>query len=277
MAACSLGPIAGVTITTPDIEASEAAYVGQLEYRVTSRGFLSEPQANVWGRPACAGRRYLVAAPAAGTDFHFRFIEDPSRSGYRAFSTHGWNAAELIVADVDAMAKRLRRGPFAIVGEPQDLSFSDAIRAMQIRGPAGEILYLTQFKRDLPGLAAPSPRSSVDRTFIVIVGGPSLDELLAFYTSRFGIAPPDRMKSRVKAMSEAFGLSPEYRYDIAALALRDRSYIEADQMPPQAADPGCATTELPLGISIVSFNAVGARDGAGLVAGAAGELIELVA
>jgi catechol 2,3-dioxygenase-like lactoylglutathione lyase family enzyme len=276
MAGCTLGPIVGVTVTTPDLDASEEAYVGHLGYRVTGRGLVSTSQATAWGRAACAGRRCLVATPATGDDFHFRFIEDRSRSGYQAFASHGWNAAELIVAEVDAMADRLRGGPFAIVGEPQDLSFSDAIRAMQIRGPAGEILYLTQFKRDLPGLAAPPARASVDRAFIVIVGGPSLDALLAFYTSHFGIATPDRMQSRVKAMSQALGLSPEHRYDIAALALRDRSYIEVDQMPATAAAPACVPTELPPGISLVSFGSSAAAADNRVLTGPAGELIELV-
>ncbi len=46
-------------------------------------------------------------APAAADDFVFRFIETPAEPGYRAFSRHGWNAAELIVDKVDPLAERL--------------------------------------------------------------------------------------------------------------------------------------------------------------------------
>jgi hypothetical protein len=111
----------------------------------------------------------------------------------------------------------------------------------------------------------------VDRVFIVIVGGPSLDELLDFYCSVFGVPLPQRMESRVKAMSEAFGLSPEHRYQIAALALRGSCYIEADQMPPEARAPGTPEHQLPPGIAVVSFITTARR---GCLTGPAGEIIE---
>jgi hypothetical protein len=147
---------------------------------------------------------------------------------------------------------------------------------MQIRGPAGEILYLTQFKRPLPTLPSPAARCKVDRVFIVIVGGPSLDDLVGFYTSTFAVPAPQRMESRVKAMSEVFGLSPEHRFRIAALPLRERCYIEADQMPPAAGSPSVPREHLPPGIAIVSFRGAKA-DQARVLTGAAGEMIELVA
>jgi catechol 2,3-dioxygenase-like lactoylglutathione lyase family enzyme len=268
--AATIGPIVGVTIATPDLRASEAAYVEHLGYRPGSRGRVSREQAALWGRPAAAGSPCLSVHPPAGADFAFRFVETAPVSGYRAFACHGWNAAELIVADVDALAVSLRGSPFEMLGPPQDLSFTDAIRAMQVRGPAGEILYLTQFKRPLESLPSPVARCPVDRVFIVIVGGASLDELLDFYARRFGVALPQRMESRVKAMSEAFGLSPEHRYQIAALPLQGSCYIEADQMPATARPPDTAADRLPPGIAIVSFQG----HGPACQIGAAGELIE---
>jgi catechol 2,3-dioxygenase-like lactoylglutathione lyase family enzyme len=270
----TIGPITSVTIVTPDLAASEAAYSGHLGYRPVARGRISAVQAHRWGRLAAEGARYVSLQPERAADFEFRFVEAPMAPAYRAFSRFGWNAAELIVRDVDAIAEKLADSPFEMLGPPQDLSFTDAIRAMQVRGPAGEILYLTQFKRQLPALPAPPARSDVDRVFIVIVGGPSLDDLLAFYTSSFGLPLPQRMESRVKAMSEAFGLSPEHRYQIAALPLLAHCYIEADQMPTAAAPPDVPADQLPPGIAVVSF-----RSQAGpapvCLTGPAGEIIEL--
>ena len=268
----SIGPIAGVTITTPDLAASEDAYVRWLGYRVSKRGQVGRAQARAWGSPAVEGAGYVVLHPEAGEDFTFRLVATPAVPDYRAFSCFGWNAAELIVRDVDAMAEQLAGSAFRILGPPQDLSFTDAIRAMQVRGPAGEILYLTEFKRELPTLHAPPARCDVDRAFIVIVGGASLDKLIAFYTTTFGVPPPQRMESRVKAMSEVFSLSPEHRYEIAALPLRGGCYIEADQMPAAAAAPHCPPEYLPPGIAIVS---VAGSGHARCVVGAAGELIEI--
>jgi catechol 2,3-dioxygenase-like lactoylglutathione lyase family enzyme len=266
-----IGPIVSVTVATPDLAASEHAYVTGLGYRCVERGTIGSDVAGAWRRPATAGARYVKLAPAAADDFCFRFVESPVAGGYRAFSRHGWNAAELIVEDVDALARDLAGGPFDILGPPQDLSFSDAIRAMQVRGPAGELLYLTQFKRDLESLPAPAARCRVDRAFIVIVAGPSLDGLLEFYTGRFGVPAPQRMESRVKGMSEVLGLSPEHRYPIAALPLRERCYIEADEMPREAAGPNPDAAHLPPGIAVVGFRS----DAPGCITGPASEIIEL--
>lgn len=271
-----IGPLSGVTIATPDLEASERAYVRDLGYRAGTRGTIGREQAHAWNCPAATGARYVTVHPQAGDDFFFRFVESPLQRGYRAFSDFGWNAAELIVSDVDAMAVELATGAFEILGPPQDLSFTDAIRAMQVRGPAGEILYLTQFKRDLASLPAPPARCKVDRVFIVIVAGPSLDELLSFYTARFGVPAPQRMESRVKAMSEALGLSPEHRYQIAALPLRGRCYVEADQMPPPKNALAIPAGHLPRGIAVVEFRSPD-PSARGCVLGPAGEIIEIVA
>lgn len=270
----TIGPIVGVTLSTPDLDASEAAYVAALGYRVEARDRVSGELASRWGCPAVAGARFITLHPAGGADFRFRIIENPACKGYRAFAQFGWNAAELIVEDVDRLADELSRSPLEILGPPQDLSFTDAIRAMQVRGPGGEILYLTQFKRPLPGLPAPAARCRVDRVFIVIVGGPSLDDLLGYYTSTFAVRMPQRMESRVKAMSEAFGLPLEHRYEIAALQLQGNCYIEADQMPQGASAPQSPQGALPAGIGIVSFAAHGGAQ-SGCRKGRAGEIIEV--
>ena len=192
---------------------------------------------------------------------------------YVPFASHGWNAAELIVRDVDALADELADSPFEIIGEPQDLSFSEDIRAMQILGPGRELLYLTQFKKAVPGLDVPVPRCDVDRTFIVILGGPSMESLQAFYADNFGLPRPAVVESRVKGMSAAFGLSPEHRHPIAALPVAGQSLIELDEMPAAAAPRATPEGELPPGIAIVSFAAQAGR----CLRGPAGEILELVA
>jgi hypothetical protein len=241
------------------------------------------------------GNRYLLLSPAAGDECVFRFIETDtdSISNYVPFSTFGWNAAEIMVENVDAMAQRLDGSPFEILGEPQNLSFTEDIRAMQVLGPGKELLYLTEFKKQIPGLDTPIARCPVDRVFIVILGGPSMANLQGFFGSAFGVPSADPVESRVKGMSAAFGNSPEHKYPIAALPLAGQTLIEVDEMPVQATvrphRDGC----LPAGISIVSFVARGidARDAlpadrdeapyrnigqASCHVGSAGELIEIL-
>ncbi|MDP2323360.1 MAG: hypothetical protein Q8N51_04935 [Gammaproteobacteria bacterium] len=246
--------------------------------------------------PGLAGTPALLMAPEAATDFVFRFIELPADPDYRAFKRHGWQAAELIVSCVDSLADQFHDSPFEIVAPPMDLSFCPDIRAMQLRGPGGEILYLTEFKKAVPGLDAPPARSAVDRTFIVIVGGASLDDMQKYFNTRFGVPQGQSMDSRVQTMALEFGLSREHRFRIAALPLLERCYIEADEMPAEAQPLPVELQELPPGIAMVSFCArmssggvAGAlsappddgppytgANGVGCVRGAAGELLELI-
>ncbi len=235
-------------------------------------------------------------APEVSTDFIFRFVELPAVPGYRAFKRHGWQAAELIVDSVDSLAGQFHDSPFEVVAPPMDLSFCPDIRAMQIRGPGGEILYLTEFKKPVPGLDAPPARSAVDRTFIVIVGGASLDDMQQYFHGEFGVPQAPPMESRVQTMALEFGLSREHRFRIAALPLLDRCYIEADEMPAEAQPLSVEQHDLPAGIAMVSFyvrspsGRTGSRHipppdsrppyagatGVDCVRGAAGELLELI-
>lgn len=235
-------------------------------------------------------------APEAATDFVFRFIELSPDPGYRAFTRHGWHAAELIVDRVDPLAEQLRDSPFEMVAPPLDLSFCPDIRAMQIRGPGGEIIYLTEFKKPVPGLESPPARCAVDRTFIVIVGGGSLEGMQRYFLQTFGVPETPAMESRVQTMALEFGLSREHRFRLAALPLRGRCYIEADEMPAAARPLPERHTQLPAGISMVSFYAPEAPAGPGTVLtgppdsnppytgatgvecvrGAAGELLEII-
>ena len=268
----ALGPIRCVTFTAPDLGAVEDAYRQFLGYRAVARGSVDDALARAWGAPAAAGAAMLELAPEAADDFRFRVVQGPGSNDYLPFGSYGWNAAEILVRDVDALAERLAHSPFEIVGEPQDLSFSEDIRAMQVLGPGRELLYLTQFKRPVPGLDVPETRCDVDRTFIVILGGPSMDALQDFYADKFSVPRAPAVESRVKGMSAAFGLDPEHRYPSAALPLAGKCLIEVDQMP-DAAKPRVARPEhLPPGISIVSF----AGEKAGCLRGAADEIVEIL-
>lgn len=285
-----LGPICCVTVTVPKLDAVESCYTRYLAYRVGGRGVVGDALARQWSAPAIADSRYLLLHPAAGDECVFRFIETPSDPDFVPFSSYGWNAAEIMVENVDSMAERLADSPFQIIGEPQNLSFTDDIRAMQILGPGRELLYLTEFKKPIPGLDTPVARCAVDSVFIVILGGPDMGDLQTFYAEKFGVPNAPVMDSRVKGMSAAFGNPPDHKYPIAALPLAGKNLIEADEMPAEATVRPAPAGGLPAGIAIVSFvsSAAGGatpdryeppyRDAVGVScrAGPAGEIIEIV-
>ncbi len=286
-----IGPIQCVTVTVPDLAHAVRTYRAYLGYEPFHEERLTAAQADYLGAPALAGADGALLRPAAGGDFCFRFIAQPLPPGYRPLTTWGWNAAELIVSDVDRLAAELADSPFRIVGPPEDLSFSDAIRAMQVIGPAEEVLYLTMVKEPLPGFDLPRPACPVDRTFIVILGGTDMAAMQRFYHGSFGVPEAPAMEARISVLSRALDLPADTMHPIAAMPLAGRCLIEVDDYPAATTPRDCPPGGLPPGIAMVSFAAdklpddlpaghfsAPPYDGArsALTTGAAGELVELI-
>lgn len=248
-----LGRISIVTITTPDLPAAAAAYQRYLGYRVADDRALGRDVARGWGRPSLAGQRCLLMEPESGAETYLRFVQGPDYPDYEPLACVGWNAAEIIVRDVDALAARLAGSPFRVIGPPADLSFSDKIRAMQVVGPAREVLYLTQIKERLAAFDTPEATSDVDRVFIVILGGASLEGLQDYYHQQFGVARAPVMPSVVSVLSARYGLPRDFRHPIAALQIGGQCYIEADEMPAGVAPRPCSPGQLPPALAMVSF------------------------
>ena len=248
-----LGRITAVTITSPDLDRVIDIYSKYLGYRLISSTTVSAEQAKIWDAENIEGSRIIFMSPESSNDFFFRFIEQDIDEDYVPFGTYGWNAAELIVKDVDQSAEKLIGSPFEVIGEPADLSFTDQIRAMQILGPSKEIIYLTQFKSKLNEFDSPSPRCDIDQTFIVILAGENLDQMQSFLHQELSVKKAAPMQSRIRAISKVFDLPEDTKYKSAALAIRDQSLIELDEMPSKAGPRTCRPGYLPSGISIVSF------------------------
>ena len=248
-----LGRITAVTITSPDLDRVIDIYSKYLGYRLISSTTVTAEQAKIWDAENIEGSRMIFMSPESSNDFFFRFIEQDIDEDYVPFGTYGWNAAELIVRDVDQSAEKLIGSPFEVIGEPADLSFTDQIRAMQILGPSKEIIYLTQFKSKLDEFDSPSPRCDIDQTFIVILAGENLDQMQSFLHQELSVKKAAPMQSRIRAISKVFDLPEDTKYKSAALAIRGQSLIELDEMPSKAGPRTCRPGYLPSGISIVSF------------------------
>jgi len=291
-----LSRIKCVTFMAPDLGAVRSAYEEFLGYQVSDEGQISSQLAEVWGAPACSDRSYILMQPEASQDFCFRFIEVIEAINYKPLTTFGWNAAELIVQDVDSLAERLVGSPFKIIGQPEDLSFSSAIRAMQVIGPAQEVLYLTQFKQKVSEFQVPDAESFVGETFIAILGGAHIAEIEDFYGRVLGVPHAPIFEAKIAILSEAFGLPVEQLHPIAALPLHNKCYIEVDQLPDEAGKRQERRDDLPPAMAMVSFETASLEqlesslvapacriDDApyygqrvGVLRGAAGELIELI-
>ena len=249
----NLGKITAVTITTSDLNRIVEVYEKFLKYRVTKTGQITSKESSAWNADLLTNTDYVVVQPEKSDDFSFRFIHQPDHSNYIAFKSTGWNAAALIVDDVDGLAVELENSPFKIIGAPADLSFTKDIRAMQVIGPANEILYLTQFKKNVPEFDSPKPRCSVDQTFIVVLAGKSLDEMQDYFHDNFGLAKATIIESRIRSISRVFNYPEDTKYKTAALALTGQSMIELDELPKVGNNRFSMNGYLSAGIAMVSF------------------------
>ncbi len=251
-----LEEIIGVTWTVPDLAAVEQAYTRWLGYMVVDSGKLGADAATTWGCPAEAGRPYLVLQPESGEAVWLRFVEKPDAAGWQALTTHGWNVAEFVVQDVDALASSFEGSPFRIIGPPASLQRFPMIRAMQALGPAGECLYFTQVGPG-SGLDLARAESFVGRVFIVVAGGPDIRRLFSTYL-RFenDVDPP--VSTRVRVISAANGLPEDTTHAHGLVKLGAGTLIELDEYPPVTRPRACADGRLPPGMAIVSFRLGGA-------------------
>jgi hypothetical protein len=267
-----LESIRSVTYTVPDLAPVEQAYTRWLRYRVVDRGSVPESMARACKAPSASGLPSLTLGPESGEPVHLRFVQDRGSAGWRALTTHGWNCSEIVVRDVDALAGELADSPFRIIGPPTSLQRFPMIRAMQVIGPSGECLYLTQIGPG-SGLRLPRAQSFVGRVFIVVAGGADLPALFRTY-EEFGNEFDAPVATRVRVISLANGLPPETEHWHGLVKLGDGGLIELDRYPdvtrPRPRTPGA----LPQGMALVTFTMRG-HGSSRVIEGAAGELIEL--
>jgi len=236
-----------VTISVLNLGTVETAYQEHLDYQTVERGVLGEEVAAVWDAPAMIGSNYLLMQPSSKEIVYLRFIENSATEGHEPMTTFGWNATELLVKDPDALAEKLTDTAFRMIGPPKDLwQAPNAPRAMQVKGPGNEVLYLTRnLDFEFSGY--------VDRVFIMVVGGPSMDAFSDFYGSKLGLKVGEATPFQITVISNAQGLPADTTYPLAVARLSDRFLIELDEYPATVGARPMTEGKLPPGVAMVSF------------------------
>jgi len=245
-----LGPSLTGTLVAPDIDAAVAAYCDYLDTTVLESTQVSAAQAVLWGKPRLEGSPIVTLCSPSGFPW-VRIIGSPDVAPARPFLELGWLALEVLVSDVDGLARRLADSPFEIYRPPADLDVSDAIRAMQVIGPAGEVLYLTQVNDAVPPFDIPQATCDVDRLFIPVSACLRRDEGLAVY-SKLGANKTWNFETRITSVNKAHGLDLSNRHPVATVQLAGQSMVEIDQLGVAKPRPPSAGL-LPAGIAMVSF------------------------
>ena len=170
-----------VTITVLNLGSIESAYQQEFSYKTVEQGSVSGELAEVWAAPNMEGRDYLIMQADSDSEVYLRFVELPGVQGYAPMTTHGWNATELLVEDPDQLASQLVDSAFVTIGPPKDLwQAPNAPRAMQVQGPGDEVLYLTRNGDFVT-------KTAVDRVFIMVLAGPSMQAFADFYGEKLGV------------------------------------------------------------------------------------------
>jgi hypothetical protein len=238
-----------VTISVLKLGSVETAYQQYLGYETIESGTVSAELGEVWNAPAMTDKRFVLMQPASKANVYIRFVENASVDGYAPLATQGWNATELLVTDPDALAASFTDAPFEIVGPPADLwDAPNAPRAMQVTGPGDEVLYLTR-NNDFP------TDTEVDRVFIMVLGGRSLDTLSDFYGEKLGLGLDKPLQLPVPFMARAQGVAADTLYPLRVAVLSKDYLLELDEYPDTVPMRPTQPGHLPPGTAMVSFEA----------------------
>lgn len=214
-----------------------------------------------------SGARYVMLGPPSAVDTFIRFVECPDEP-YRPYSCFGWNAIELVVENCDAAAGRLAQHGFVMAGGPAELSFSaGALRAAQLQGNCGEMLYLTEVRAPVAGFELPPARCPIDQVFIAIVTGPSPELGFRRYAEHFENAAGAIFETPVPVIAQYQGVAAAHVYKIGTLALAPEHYLEFDDAPERVGPRAVREGFLPPGIAMITLDAVGCSNGAFGVSG----------
>jgi len=246
---CPLGPVSHGLVVCADLDAANSAYVRHIGLMAAAPAVLTEPILALLGLPTTAALRTQLLCNPAGRPV-VQLLELPQAPVPRPLSHHGWMALEILVADADASAARIRGQGFTLLRPAADLDVSDRIRACQVAGPSGEVLYLTQVKGQVPPFELPTAEHPIDRLFIPVLCTPDRAASTAFYQTLSG-STPLLFDTKITVVNQAHGLPLDTRHPVATLQLSGCTLVEIDELAMTTAAP--ATRGLAAGIAAVFF------------------------
>lgn len=279
MATSSLGPILSATIVTPDLESSIDAYCNFLHQRVHLSGHVNLRQARRLGVSSLAGAKTAWLANELDERW-LRLIEIPNAEVVEPFHHKGWASLAINVTDVDALRPALNDSPFRIIGEPAALGASDDLRSLQVVGPAGESLYLTEVKAEVPPFDLPFARCLVDRVFIPVLQTDNCKQAMETY-EKLSASESLNIDTNNAVIKQARNLDTDQRHPVTAIQLRGKNLIEIYQIDGLEKRP-VSNAGLPAGIAFISFAADSLPESlqeawkGSLLRGATGELFQLI-
>ena len=215
------------TLIAADLQQVCDAYVAQLALQLQQRGTLQADDAAALDLVDLIGAPLAWLANSAGEPV-LRVIEDPHALVAEPMFRHGWLSLEVLVGDIDTLAAGLR-APFKVLGPAANLELSDAIRAAQVLGPCGELLYLTQIKAPVPPFDLPMTDATVANTFIGVMTTPDRDASQRAWSALLG-AKGWAFDTKITVLNRAYGKALDGRYPVAVVPMPGQCMVEIDQV-----------------------------------------------
>lgn len=252
-----LKSIVMVTILVSNLGDTEKAYSDYLDYDVVERGKVSKVLAENWGAPSLSGERCILMQPESDENVYLRFIQDPQKRTAIPMQRTGWNATEILVEDPDALAEKFKNdpdSPFKIIGGPDYLTDKQNVKAMQVFGPSGEMVYLTNIiDPSKSAFNLGRATSFVDRVFIMVLGTHDVQETKQWYETTLGEEVLGPYDYKITVLSKTYDLPEDTIYPLSMIQLPSQFMLEIDQYPEAAIDLNNMENNLPPGILMVSF------------------------
>ena len=245
--------VRGALITVADLDRAVARYGEWLDYELVERDSVTAELAALWDAPKCEGAAMAVMRPASGAECFLRFVEQPPHPDYAPLRSFGWAAVELTVQDTDAVHARLQGSPFEIIGPPKELDGMSNIYPMQVRGPDGEIVYLTQIREQPEDYRLVQAKSLVDQIFILVLACRDLEATGAWMEAALGLSKGKTMEIVYSMINTSFGLDADTKHPLATLKHGDDVFLEIDTYPDGATARPAHHGWLPPGVAMASF------------------------
>ena len=246
--------IRAATLSVTDLDRSVELYTAWLDYRIVERGNLDAGLAISWGAEDAADRPFAVLRPASGHDVFLRLVQVERVPTFVPLTSYGWAAIEICVQDVLKAHARLSESPFEVIGPPRKIEGLDAIYPMQVKGPDGEIVYLTEIRDDLPEFDLPRAAAPIDRLFILVMGCSDMNASLDWLEAHAGFSVGRRKMEIVYTMlAKAFGTPETDLYAISTMVHERDVFLELDQLPETATVRPGRGGDLPPGVALGSF------------------------
>ncbi|MEM7445988.1 MAG: VOC family protein [Pseudomonadota bacterium] len=251
----AIGPLLAATIVTGDLDRACAAYSAGLGMERIAEGQIGDQLASLWQTPDLSDARWAYLAPGDDSVGGLRLVEAPDPPPkVHPLTTFGWGAVELSVIEPERLKGPLEDAGFRILGAPRPLGSNPAIRAMQVAGPDGEVLYLTDVRAYEGSLDIHRATRPVDRAFIAVITCRDLPAARGFYEDRFAVRRVSDHEVDVPVLRDAMNLPDDGRIRISSLQMSGGCLIEHDQYPSSASERPTAAG-LPCGIAMMTLRA----------------------